>query len=200
LYGGDSMTYKTYSELLRPRSVAMGLLYDLLMTAVGVVAITFSAYIRIPLPFSPVPLTGQTLTVLLIGILYGRRRGAICVLAYIMTGIAGLPVFQGGHFGLDYLIKGATTGYLFGFMIAAFVTGCLAENGFDRSLWKVFTAMFLGDIILLSFGSIWLAILGMQNVLVIGFLIFIPGDIVKILIATLILPTGWKLIGGKQKE
>jgi biotin transport system substrate-specific component len=194
------MTYKTYSDLLRPRSVAMGLLYDLLMTAVGVVAITFSAYIRIPLPFSPVPLTGQTLTVLLIGILYGRRRGAICVLAYIMTGIAGLPVFQGGHFGLDYLIKGATTGYLFGFMIAAFVTGCLAENGFDRSLWKVFTAMFLGDIILLSFGSIWLAILGMQNVLVIGFLIFIPGDIVKILIATLILPTGWKLIGGKQKE
>jgi biotin transport system substrate-specific component len=194
------MTYKTYSELLRPRSVAMGLLYDLLMTAVGVVAITFSAYIRIPLPFSPVPLTGQTLTVLLIGILYGRRRGAICVLAYIMTGIAGLPVFQGGHFGLDYLIKGATTGYLFGFMIAAFVTGYLAENGFDRSLWKVFTAMFLGDIILLSFGSIWLAILGMQNVLVIGFLIFIPGDIVKILIATLILPTGWKLIGGKQKE
>jgi biotin transport system substrate-specific component len=192
--------YKTYSELLRPRSVAMGLLYDLLMTAVGVVAITFSAYIRIPLPFSPVPLTGQTLTVLLIGILYGRRRGAICVLAYIMTGIAGLPVFQGGHFGLDYLIKGATTGYLFGFMIAAFVTGYLAENGFDRSLWKVFTAMFLGDIILLSFGSIWLAILGMQNVLVIGFLIFIPGDIVKILIATLILPTGWKLIGGKQKE
>jgi biotin transport system substrate-specific component len=101
---------------------------------------------------------------------------------------------------LDYLIKGATTGYLFGFMIAAFVTGYLAENGFDRSLWKVFTAMFLGDIILLSFGSIWLAILGMQNVLVIGFLIFIPGDIVKILIATLILPTGWKLIGGKQKE
>jgi biotin transport system substrate-specific component len=194
------MTYKTYSDLLRPRSVAMGLLYDLLMTAVGVVAITFSAYIRIPLPFSPVPLTGQTLTVLLIGILYGRRRGAICVLAYIMTGIAGLPVFQGGHFGLDYLIKGATTGYLFGFMIAAFVTGYLAENGFDRSLWKVFTAMFLGDIILLSFGSIWLAILGMQNVLVIGFLIFIPGDIVKILIATLILPTGWKLIGGKQKE
>ncbi len=194
------MTYKTYSELLRPRSVAMGLLYDLLMTAVGVVAITFSAYIRIPLPFSPVPLTGQTLTVLLIGILYGRRRGAICVLAYIMTGIAGLPVFQGGHFGLDYLIKGATTGYLFGFMIAAFITGYLAENGFDRSLWKVFTAMFLGDIILLSFGSIWLAILGMQNVLVIGFLIFIPGDIVKILLATLILPTGWKLIGRLRGE
>ncbi|MEJ2664443.1 MAG: biotin transporter BioY, partial [Spirochaetia bacterium] len=195
----NSMTYKTYSDLIRPQSAVMGRLYDLLLMAVGVVAITFSAYIRIPLPFSPVPLTGQTLTVLLIGILYGRKRGAICVLAYVMTGIAGLPVFQGGHFGLDYIIKGATAGYLFGFIVAAFATGYLAEHGFDRSFWKVFTAMFLGDIILLSFGSLWLAALGTNDVLLKGFIPFIPGDIVKILAATAILPTGWKLIGKIHK-
>jgi len=194
------MTYKTMSELLRPQSFALGRLYDLLLMVTGIALITFSAYSRIPLPFTPVPLTAQTLTVLLIGVLYGSKRGAICIVLYIVVGIAGLPVFQGGYFGLDYIIKGATGGYLFGFIAAAFVTGYLAEQGFDRSFWKTFTAMCVGNIIILIFGCSWLAIIGLKNVIVIGALPFIPGDIIKSLFATLLLPTGWKVITALHKK
>jgi len=188
------------SELLRPQSFALGRLYDLLLMVTGIALITFSAYIRIPLPFTPVPLTAQTLTVLLIGVLYGSKRGAICIVLYIVVGIAGLPVFQGGHFGLDYIIKGATGGYLFGFIAAAFVTGYLSEQGFDRSFWKIFTAMCIGNAIIYLLGLSWLAALGIKNVFAIGMFPFIPGDLVKILFATILLPTGWKLINIVNKK
>jgi biotin transport system substrate-specific component len=194
------MKYKTMSALLRPQAFTLASFYDLLLMIVGVAGITLSAYIRIPLPFTPVPLTGQTFTVLFFGILYGSKRGAACAALYILVGIAGLPVFQGGHFGLAYIIKGTTAGYLFGFVVAAFVTGYLAEQGFDRSFWKTFVAMFIGNFIILTCGCIWLAAVGLRNVIVIGALPFIPGDIVKSLIATVILPSGWKLINAVERK
>lgn len=194
------MTYKTLSDLLRPQSFSFARLYDLFLMVVGIACLTFSAYVRIPLPFTPVPLTAQTLTVLLIGVLYGSKRGAICAALYIVVGIAGLPVFQAGNFGLDYIIRGATGGYLFGFVAAAFAAGYLAEQGFDRSFWKICTAMCIGNAIIYLFGLSWLAALGMQNIFAIGMFPFIPGDIVKILFATILLPSGWKLINMVHKK
>jgi biotin transport system substrate-specific component len=195
------MIAKTYCELLKPNTKIFALLYDLVLILLGTAALTFSAYVRIPLPFTPVPLTGQTFTVLFIGVLYGSKRGALCLLFYLLIGIAGMPVFQGGKAGLEYFLgPTGTGGYLIGFVAAAFVTGYLAEYKFDRSFWKTFTTMCLGNIVIYIFGSSWLLILGFQNVIVLGVLPFIPGDLIKSLIATLYLPTGWKLIQlGKNK-
>jgi biotin transport system substrate-specific component len=194
------MTYKTLSDLVRPRSFSFGRLYDIFLMIAGIVCLTLSAYIRIPLPFTPVPLTAQTLTVLLIGVLYGSKRGVLCTVLYIVVGIAGLPVFQGGHFGLAYIIKGTTAGYLFGFIAAASVTGYLAEQGFDRSFWKSFVAMCIGNIIILTCGCVWLAAVGLKNVIVIGALPFILGDLVKIFLASIILPAGWKMINRADRK
>jgi biotin transport system substrate-specific component len=187
------MQAKTFGELLKPNTKALGRLYDILLVMLGTAAIALSAYVRIPLPFTPVPLTGQTFAVLFVGMLYGSKRGSLSVLFYLLVGLAGVPVFQGGNSGWEY-IAGPTGGFLIGFMLAAFFTGYLAEYRFDRSFWKTFTAMCMGNIIIYLFGCTWLLILGFKNAILIGALPFIPGDLLKSIIATMLLPPGWKLL------
>src|SRR3954465_6955230 len=96
--------------------------------------IALSAQVMIPLPWTPVPLTGQTFAVLLTGALLGPRLGALAMLAYLLEGAAGLPFFRGGASGVTHF-TGATAGYLFAFPAAAYVTGYLAERGWDRRFW-----------------------------------------------------------------
>jgi len=158
------------------------------------ILVACSARIAIPLPFTPVPLTAQTLAVLLSGAVLGSRRGALSLMMYLVYGAIGLPVFAGGKAGLDHLF-GPTGGYLWGFVAAAFVTGLLAERGWDRKAVTAFLAMLLGNVVIYLCGLPWLArYVGYERVLIAGLFPFIPGDLIKLALATLLLPSGWKLL------
>jgi len=185
----------TYADVLRPSIRRHALAYDAALVIGGSVGIALSAQIAIPLPFSPVPVTGQTFAVLLMGALLGSRRGALCVLTYLAEGASGLPVFSFGRAGLGHL-AGPTGGYLVGFVAAAFITGCLAERGWDRRLWTTAIAMLLGSIAIYAFGLPWLAaFVGGGKAVALGLKPFIAGDIYKLVLAAILLPSGWKVLG-----
>ncbi|MET0626130.1 MAG: biotin transporter BioY [Pyrinomonadaceae bacterium] len=153
-----------------------------------------AAQVVVPLPFTPVPLTGQTFAVLLTGALLGPRLGALAMLAYLAEGAAGLPFFRGGAGGVGHL-SGATAGYLFAFPAAAYVTGHLAERGWDRRFLTAAAAMFLGSLVILACGCAWLSLaVGVEQAFRLGVLPFLPGDVVKIALAAAALPTGWALL------
>lgn len=188
------MTYATYADLLRPAGRSKALTYDAALVLAGSLFIALSAQFALPLPFSPVPITGQTLAVLLTGAMLGSRRGALSALAYLGEGLAGLPVFAGGAAGAAHLV-GPTGGYLAGFVAAAYVTGALAERGWDRRAGTVVLAMLLGNLVLYGPGLAWLArFAGMDKALALGLYPFLVGDLLKILVAASMLPLGWKLV------
>ena len=152
---------------------------------VFVILTSLSAFVRIPLPFTPVPITLQTLFVLLSGAFLGSNLGAITQLSYLLLGLSGLPIFTAGGSGVLYLF-GPTGGYLFGFVFASFLIGRFIKSR-HRSLLSVFALFCLADLVLLLSGVIWLKFLLGYNLvksLFIGFLPFIPGDLLKICIAT----------------
>ncbi len=154
------------------------------------------AQISIPLPFTPVPITGQTLGVLLIGATLGSRRGALTLLVYLVEGIAGLPVFALGTAGLPILL-GPTGGYLVAFPVAAFVVGLLCELGLERRYLTSVLAMLPGSIIIFALGTLGLIRflhVGVEKALKLGVFPFIPGDIIKIVLAAALLPTAWYIV------
>ena len=174
---------------------AASLAFDLALVLAGGALIALSARVAIPLPFSPVPITGQTFAVLLVGAALGRWRGAAAVLAYLAEGAAGLPVFAGAHTGPSALV-GPTAGYLFGFVPGAWLCGYLAERGWDRTIAGTAAAMLLGNVAIFAVALPWLArYVGAANVWALGFWPFIPGDVVKIGLAAALLPLAWKWIG-----
>ncbi len=185
-----------YADILRPTVRRSALLYDAALVLAGSLLIALSAQVAIPLPFSPVPVTGQTMAVLLVGALLGSRRGSLAVLVYIAQGLAGMPVFAGGAAGPARLL-GPTGGYLVGFVLAAYLVGLLAERGWDRRVGTTAAAMALGNMVIYAVGALWLAVFvgGLVPALTAGVLPFIPGDLVKIAAAALLLPAGWKLLG-----
>jgi biotin transport system substrate-specific component len=155
------------------------------------------AYIAIHLPFSPVPVTGQTFGVLLVAMALGRVRGTAVVMAYLLEGACGLPVFAGGSGGAMVLF-GPTGGYLLGFVAAAWLVGYLADRGWDRNLFKSLTAMTAGTVIIFLAGLAWLAqFVGTGAVLAMGLVPFIPGAIIKLSLASVILPSVWRFVGRK---
>lgn len=187
----------TFSELVFPRAdirVDMALVVGFsLITAIA-------ARLAFYLPFSPVPITGQTFAVLLAGALLGSKRGALSQLVYLGGGALGLPVFANGMGGLPYML-GPTGGYLFGFVVSAFVVGFLAERGWDRRLWTSIIAMFLGSAAMYLFGISWLArFVPGEKVLVAGLLPFVPGDLFKIALVAAALPSGWLLVRKLQQK
>jgi len=142
----------------------------------------------------PVPITGQTFAVLLAGALLGSRRGALSQLTYLGVGAMGAPIFAGWHGGIGVLM-GPTGGYLIGFVAAAFVVGFLAERGWDRRFWSMALAMLIGNIVIYAFGLPWLAnFVPSGSVLAAGLYPFIPGDLTKLVLATIALPSGWALV------
>ena len=172
-----------------------GLVRDLMLVAGGSLLIAAAAQLKVFLPFTPVPVTGQTFAVLLIAALYGARRGAATAMSYIALGLMGLPVFSAAPPGPAALVS-PTAGYLAGFVAAAWVTGSLSEKGWDRKPWTAALAMAIGSGVIFACGLLWLGrFTGWSNVLQTGLFPFIPGDLLKIGLATLVLPTGWKLVG-----
>lgn len=183
----------TIAEVFRPGAKRSALIYDFTLILAGSVLIAISAQLAVWVPFSPVPVTGQTFAVLMIGALFGARRGGLCVLAYLTEGLAGLPVFAGGAGGIAWLI-GPTGGYLLGFIAAAVLVGWLAEHGWDRKIWTTVIAMLAGNICIYTFGLLWLTVLMVDNKFRIGVYPFIAGDVAKTILAALLLPAGWKVL------
>jgi len=168
---------------------------DFLLVSTGSLVVAAMAQVRIPLLFTPVPLTGQTFAVLLVGAALGSRRGAGSLLLYLLAGIAGLPFFAGGASGLTYL-SGPTGGYLIGFVLAAYVVGRLAETGKDRRFMVAIVTFLVGEVLIYIPALIWLsARIGPQNAIAAGLLPFLIGDAIKLVAAALALPAAWKLVG-----
>lgn len=182
-------------ELLKPTSQFYEALRDLVLIFCGSMLVSLLAQLAIPLPFTVVPITGQTLGVLLVGATLGSKRGAISMSLYLLEGMAGLPVFAGGTGGPGVLV-GPTGGYLVGFVASAFITGLLAERGLDRN-WKTSLPAFIaGQAVIFAIGLPWLAqYVGASQVWVAGFWPFLPGALIKSILAGMILPTAWKWVG-----
>jgi len=182
----------TYADIIRPQTKVKARFYDVALILTGSLLIALSAQIAIPLPFSPVPITGQTFGVLIIPALLGSRRGMFAVAAYLAEGFVGLPFFAGGMAG-PAVLMGTTGGYLIGFLIAATIVGFLADSGWDRNFGTTFLMMSLGTLTIYAFGAIWLSrFMSAEMVFDLGVLPFVIGDALKILLATMLLPAGWK--------
>jgi biotin transport system substrate-specific component len=182
-----------YADLARPADARLARWFDLGMIAAGSAAVGLAAQLEVRLPFTPVPLTGQPFAVLLVGALLGARRGALALVAYLAEGASGMPVFAGGAAGVAPLL-GPTGGFLLGFVPAAFVTGALAERGWDRHVATTWAAMALGSTMIFLCGLPWLArFVGWERVLELGLYPFVVGDVIKQGLAALALPGAWKL-------
>jgi biotin transport system substrate-specific component len=156
-----------------------GVLRAIILIGLGTALLTLSAKTNLPLPY--VPMTLQTLVVLIIGALYGWRLGGVTVAAYLVEGALGLPVFAGPAGGLAPFL-GPTAGYLLGFAAAAVTTGWLSERGWDRSVLWLFVAMGLGHIIILTAGFAWLAFgmkLGIAKAWSVGVAPFVLASLIK---------------------
>ena len=163
----------------------------------GSAIVALSAQFAFWLPFTSVPITGQTFAVLLVGAALGSRRGALAMALYLAEGAMGLPVFaHGGLVGFAHLV-GPTGGYLWSYPLAAWVVGRLAESGWDRRPVTAGLAMLLGNAVIYLVGLPWLALffVGWDQVLMAGLLPYVPGDLVKIVLAAMSLPTAWAVIG-----
>lgn len=184
-----------------PRTLAETLaLPSWLLVPAASLVIAACAQVAIPLPFTPVPLTGQTFAVLLTGMALGSRRGALAVALYVLEGALGLPFFAAGAAGLAKLI-GPTGGYLCAFPLAAFVAGLLAERGWDRKPLTTVLGMLASSLTIFLFGALWLAhfVGGITPAVVQGVLPFLPGDVLKSLLAAGLLPGAWQLTRNQRR-
>jgi len=162
----------------------------------AVVALTaLSARIVIPLPFTPVPISGQTFAVLLGAAAVGPLRGSVAQLLYLLLGAVGLPFFAQGTSGVEVL-TGTNGGYLVGFVIATLVVGVCARRGWDRSPLGVIAAFALGNLAIYALGVSWLSYragLTVPAAVGAGLVPFVVGDVVKALAAAALLPLAWRL-------
>ena len=176
------------------------LVRDAVLVTLGTLVTAISAQVEIPLGFTPVPLTLQTFSVLLVGAVLGANRSALSMGAYWLCGIVGLPFYSGGGSGWE-TATGATMGYLLGFIVAAWCVGRLAERKQDRNFATSLPAMLLGSAIIYTFGATWLSVhlgvpvaTGEQNAISLGVAPFLVGDAFKVLLAAGLLPAAWKLV------
>jgi biotin transport system substrate-specific component len=196
-------TSQTLAQRLMPRQGILenAWVYNLMLTFLGSWFVALLAQISIPLGFTPVPITGQTLGVLLVGSLLGTRLGTLALLLYVAQGAIGLPFFADGNSGVQVLY-GSTAGYIFGFVLAAALTGRLAERGWDRKVSTTVLSMVLGTVLIYVPGVLWLAgfVGGLSEAVVLGVLPFLLGAVIKIAVAAGVLPGAWKLLGSDKKR
>jgi biotin transport system substrate-specific component len=169
------------------RSVVM----DAVLIVSGAALVTVLAQVVVPL--QPVPITGQTLAVLLVGSALGSLRGALAMVLYAALGLVGLPVFSDGTHGAG-IIFGATGGYIVGFILSAALVGWLAERQWDRKILKALATFAAGSLAVFAVGLPWLAIalhLNLQQTLAAGFYPFVIGGVIKAVIAAGLLPLAW---------
>lgn len=168
----------------------------------GALLIYLTARLAIPVPGSPVPVTGQTFGVLLAGGALGFRRGVSSVALYVLIGLIGLPFFAEGKGGVS-VILGASGGYLIGFVIAGGVVGRLADLGWDRRILGALVAMLIGNIIIYVVGVPWLMVVLQADLptgIAKGVTPFLVGDAIKLALAALAFPVAWWVVGRRPGE
>ncbi len=183
----------TLRHAVFPRS---GLLVDALLVLGGAAFVGLAAQFSFRLGFTPVPITGQTFAVLLVGAAYGPVLGATSLGAYLLLGVVGVPLYADHRHGWS-VFSGATGGYIVGFVLAAAVTGALAERGWDKRFSSSVAAMLTGSVIIYLCGAIWLHHeLGVSwnTTLIDGVYPFVPVDLVKLYLAAAALPAAWGLV------
>lgn len=161
----------------------------------GAAIVSLAAQVSIGLPFTPVPVTGQTFAVVLVGAALGPFAGTCSIALYIVAGLAGAPVYAHGAHG-GAVLTSATGGYLIGFVVAAAVTGSLTSRRWDRHLPSAIAAMLTGNVVIYLVGLPWLAwTLGtdLEKTLELGLYPFVVGDLAKIYLAATLLPTAWRI-------
>jgi biotin transport system substrate-specific component len=191
-----TISHSSLAEVLWPRREdrSFRALRGAILMALGTALLTLSAKVNLPLPY--VPMTLQTLVVLMIGAAYGWRLGSATVIAYLAEGAIGLPVFAGPVGGLAPLV-GPTAGYLYGFVLAAFATGWLSQRGWDRSVVWLFVAMGIGHVLILGTGFAWLAFgmkLGADKAWLVGIVPFIAASVVKNALGATLVPAIRRLL------
>ena len=171
---------------------------DVVLVVLGSLTMALLAQVSVPLPFTPVPVSGQTLGVLVVGGALGSGLGAAAMALYLAEGAIGLPFFAEGRSGVELLgFSSATGGYLWGFVAAGYVVGRLTEKGWDRAIGSSLGAMLIGEVIIFTMGVAWLAQaldISAEAALEAGLYPFIVGDVLKLAIAAGILPAAWRLV------
>ena len=158
----------------------------------GAMFVGLLAQISIPLSFTPVPVTGQTLGVLLVGPALGGRRAMATLVLYVAAGLAGVPWFAHGASGYP----SATFGYLLGFVLASYVLGLAAQRGVDRSILRSIPAMLLAEVVVFAFGVTWLKFAldaSVSQAIAWGLTPFLLGEVMKAVVAGLTLPVAWRI-------
>ena len=176
-----------------------GLVRSIALVIGGAVFVGLTAQVAIPLPFTPVPLTLQTFSVLLVGAALGSVRGVSSMALYLLAGVAGVPWFANQQSGWAF----ASFGYIVGFIAAAWLVGRLAERGADRRVVPTIGMMALGNVVIYVFGVAGLMLLAdlpLSTALAKGVVPFLIGDVVKILLAAGLLPGTWKLINSRRSS
>jgi biotin transport system substrate-specific component len=176
-----------------PRS---NLITDTLLVLAGTGLVAGAAQISVKLPFTPVPITGQTFAVVLVGASLGALRGTASLMLYLWLGVAGAPIYAHHDSGWG-VITSASGGYIVGFILAAALTGFLAERGWDRHFSSSVSAMLTGNVIIYLVGLPWLAVVlntNLEKTLEYGLYPFVPGDIFKLYLAAAVLPTAWRIV------
>ncbi|MBO9435451.1 biotin transporter BioY [Ruegeria sp. R13_0] len=191
------MNVNVLANAFGPREGTALLVKQVVLVALGIVALAVAAKIKVPM--WPVPITMGTFAVLTIGTAYGARLGLITMLGYLLVGALGFDVFAGSSaekFGLTYMM-GGTGGYLVGYLMATVLLGALAARGWDRSVTKLALALLLANVLIYVPGLLWLGQLyGWDKpILEWGLTPFLLGDAIKLGLAALLIPAVWKLVG-----
>jgi biotin transport system substrate-specific component len=177
-------------------------LRDVALVVLGALLIALTARVAIPVPGSPIPVTGQTFGVLLVSGALGMRRGVASISLYVLIGLIGVPFFAEGKGGIQ-VILGASGGYIVGFVVAGAIVGRLAELGWDRRLIGAVAAMAIGNVVIYLVGVPWLmAVTGISLATAIeqGVVPFLVGDAIKLLLAAAAFPVAWWLVGRRPGE
>ena len=191
-----SLTVTPLRTALIPRASAIS---NAVLVVSGVLGLAALAQIAIPVPGSPVPVTGQTLGVLILGTTYGSTLGFTTFAIYLLAGIAGAPVFANGAHGLDRIV-GATGGYLIGMLVATLILGQLARFRLDQNFLTALPSMLIGTVITFAFGLVWLQQFTGQSwswTISAGLTPFLIGEVLKIAIAGTSLPIIWRVVNRK---
>lgn len=185
---------------LADRIFARGIIMDVVLVAAGAALTAIAAQVVVPL--WPVPITGQTLAVLLVGSSLGALRGTLSMLLYAVLGIVGLPVFSGASSGVA-IILGPTGGYIIGFVFAAAFTGWVAQRSWDRKILRSILGFLGGTVVTFAIGLPWLSFalgLNLEQTLAAGLYPFIIGGLVKMVIAASIMTLGWRFFEREDRR
>jgi biotin transport system substrate-specific component len=208
LHGDCHVFSREFTAARGPGTLSDAALYErgfvqtaaLICTGAGLIAA--AAQISIPLPFTPVPITGQTFAVLLVGAGLGAGRGATSAILYLALGLTHAPVFAHGTQGLD-AVTGASGGYLVSFPFAAALAGWFAERRWDRRFSSAIGAMLTANVVIYAVGIPWLALslhTSFRHALELGLYPFVPGDLLKLYLAAAALPATWRMVSGATPD